>query len=57
MQGQSDILNLILKEKNIIFTQFLMRYQTNNLSQQGLGLRGGFECLGRLIHMVLSLFQ
>lgn len=57
MQGQSDILNLILKEKNIIFTEFLMRYQTNNLSQQGLGLRGGFECLGQLIHMVLSLFQ
>lgn len=33
-----------------------MGSQTNQLSQQGLGLRS-FECLGQSIHMVLSQYS
>lgn len=59
MQGQSDALTSYCNEKQLVslsFVFFKKGSQTNQLSQQGLGLRS-FECLGQLIHMVLSQYS
>lgn len=58
MQGQSDTLNFLLswKKKRLISFHFKKGSQTNQLSQQGLGLRS-FECLCQSIHMVLSQYS